>query len=141
MLLGFSTGSFGGGLGNSVDGSGGRYDLDALMMWEVRNLGLGEQAARRERNAQVQQARFNTVRVLDQVAQEITEAAAQVEFRRQQLSILQTAIKTAEQSYRYNWNAFRKLKVYRSKPCSPFKQSKARSGRTCGPSPITTRLN
>ncbi len=44
VLLGFSTGSFGGGLGNSVSDSGGRYDLDALMMWEVRNMGLGEQA-------------------------------------------------------------------------------------------------
>ena len=107
VLLGFSTGSFGGGLGNSVSNSGGRYDLDALMMWEVRNLGLGEQAARRERSAQVQQARFNTLRMLDQVAQEVSEAASQVEFRRQQISLTETAIKSATDSYEHNLDRIR----------------------------------
>jgi len=42
VLLGFSTGGFGGGLGSDQDDFSGRYDFDALMMWEVRNLGLGE---------------------------------------------------------------------------------------------------
>jgi outer membrane protein TolC len=107
VLLGFSTGSFGGGLGNSVSGAGGRYDLDALMMWEVRNLGLGEQAARRERSAQVQQARFNNLRMLDQVAQEVAESAAQVEFRRQQIDVTRSAIQTAEDAYRHNLERIR----------------------------------
>ncbi len=110
VLLGFSTGSFGGGLGNSVSDSGGRYDLDALMMWEVRNLGLGEQAARRERSAQVQQARFNTLRMLDQVAQEVSESAAQVEFRRQQISLAQSAIQSATDSYNHNLDRIREAK-------------------------------
>ncbi|HSG71742.1 MAG TPA: hypothetical protein VLA12_15070, partial [Planctomycetaceae bacterium] len=48
VLLGFTTASFGGGLGGDLDNFGGRYDFDALMMWEVRNLGFGEKAARRE---------------------------------------------------------------------------------------------
>ncbi len=62
VLLGFSTSSFGGGLGNNLDNIGGRYDIDALMMWEVRNLGFGEQAARRERSSQVQQATYTKLR-------------------------------------------------------------------------------
>ena len=46
ILLGFSTGGFGGGLGNQFGDWGGRYDIDALMTWELRNMGLGEQAVR-----------------------------------------------------------------------------------------------
>ncbi|XZE20718.1 hypothetical protein SH449x_000603 [Pirellulaceae bacterium SH449] len=56
VLLGFSTTSFGGGLGSNASNFGGRYDIDAMMVWETRNLGMGERAARRERSAQVQQA-------------------------------------------------------------------------------------
>ena len=58
VLLGFSTTSFGGGLGNKADNFGGRYDIDAMMVWEMRNLGFSEGAARRERSSQVQQANF-----------------------------------------------------------------------------------
>lgn len=49
VLLGFSTSGFGGGLGNNLDNVDDRYDFDALMTWEVRNLGFGERAARPRR--------------------------------------------------------------------------------------------
>ncbi len=102
VLLGYSTGGFGGGLGNNLDNVDGRYDFDALMSWEVRNLGFGEQAARRETSARVQQAKFEQLRVLDQVALEISEAYSQVGFRRQQMALTQQAIQTAEKSYKAN---------------------------------------
>lgn len=102
VLLGFSTGGFGGGLGNELDNMGGRYDLDALMTWEVRNLGLGERAARRRSSAQMQQARFEKLRLMDQVARDISEAHAQVNVRRQQVERMQQAIGAAENSYRRN---------------------------------------
>ncbi|TWT83814.1 Outer membrane efflux protein [Planctomycetes bacterium CA13] len=102
VLLGYSTGGFGGGLGNNLDNVDGRYDFDALMSWEVRNLGFGERAARRESFAQVQQAKFEKLRVMDQVALEISEAYSRVEFRRQQMEITQQAIQTAEKSYQAN---------------------------------------
>ena len=38
VLLGFSTGGFGGGLGNTLENVDGRYDFDALVSW-VYNLG------------------------------------------------------------------------------------------------------
>ncbi|GAA5506872.1 hypothetical protein Rcae01_02325 [Novipirellula caenicola] len=107
VLLGFSTGGFGGGLGNNLDNVDGRYDLDAVMTWEVRNLGFGERAARRESSARVQQARFEKLRVMDQVAREISEAYSQIQFRREQIVVTERAIGSAEDSYNRNLERIR----------------------------------
>lgn len=107
VLLGFSSTSFGGGLGNNADSFGGRYDMDATMVWEMRNLGYGEGAARRERTAQVQQASFAKLRIMDQVAQEVAEANIQVGIRKQQVEMAQTAIVSAQDSYRRNVDRIR----------------------------------
>ncbi|MFO0086411.1 MAG: TolC family protein [Pirellula sp.] len=107
VLLGFSSTSFGGGLGNNAENFGGRYDVDALMVWETRNLGFGEGAARRQRNAQVQQATFAKLRIMDQVAQEVAEANIQVGIRKQQIELAQTAISRARDSYQRNLDRIR----------------------------------
>jgi outer membrane protein TolC len=107
VLLGFSSTSFGGGLGSSPENFGGRFDVDAMMVWEIRNLGFGEAAARRERNAQVEQAKFVKLRILDQVAQEVAEANAQVVIRKQQVEMAQTAIGRAQDSYQRNIDRIR----------------------------------
>ncbi|MFG0266018.1 MAG: TolC family protein [Rhodopirellula sp. JB055] len=102
VLLGYSTGGFGGGLGNDLSDVDGRYDFDAVVTWELRNFGLGERAARNRTSARVQQAKYEKIRVMDQIAAEISESASQVEFRRQQMDLTQQAIATAEQSYEAN---------------------------------------
>jgi outer membrane protein TolC len=107
VLLGVSTTSFGGGLGSDADNFSGRYDVDALMVWEMRNLGFGEGAARRERNAQVQQATYAKLRIMDQVAQEVAEAKVQVDIRSQQVETAQSAISRARDSYRRNLDRIR----------------------------------
>jgi outer membrane protein TolC len=107
VLLGFSSTSFGGGLGNNAENFGGRYDVDALMVWETRNLGFGEGAARRQRNAQVQQATFAKLRIMDQVAQEVAEANIQASIRKQQIELAQTAISRARDSYQRNIDRIR----------------------------------
>jgi outer membrane protein TolC len=102
VLLGFSKGSFGGGLGSSPEDFGSRYDAEAMMIWEVRNMGLGEQAARRSRHAQVHQATLAKLRIMDQVAQEVAEAHVQTIFRREQIEVAKEAILRAQQSYQRN---------------------------------------
>lgn len=102
VLLGYSTGGFGGGLSNNLSNIDGRYDFDAAVSWQVRNLGMGERGARRESSARVQQAKFEKLQVLDQVAREVSEAYSEVGFRRQQIDITQQAITTAQQSYQSN---------------------------------------
>ncbi len=101
-LLGFSTGAFGGGLGNDLSNVAGRIDFDALMSWQVRNLGFGERAVRREAAARIQQAKFAKVRVMDQVAREISEANAQVQVRAQRIATLEPAIQSAQDSFERN---------------------------------------
>jgi outer membrane protein TolC len=99
VLLGFSTGGFGGGLGNHLDQVDGRYDIDALMTWQVRNMGLGEKAARRQQCARVQQAKFERIQMMDQVARQVSEGYAQVLSRSRQISATERAIGFAEKSY------------------------------------------
>lgn len=107
VLLGFSTTSFGGGLGGNAENFGGRYDIDAMMVWEMRNLGFGEAAARRERTAQVQQATFAKLAIMDQVAQQVAEAYVQVGLRKQQVETAQVAIGRARDSYQRNFDRIR----------------------------------
>ena len=107
VLLGFSTGGFGGGLGNSLNNVNGRYDADAILTWQVRNLGFGERAARRETEALIQQAKFEKIRVLDQVAREVAEAHSQVVHRADRIAITRNAIQAAEDSYERNLSRIR----------------------------------
>lgn len=107
VLLGFSNGQFGGGLGNDPDDVDGRYDFDALMTWQIRNLGWGEAAARGESAARVQQRRFEKLRLLDQVARQVSEAHAQVMHRRERIAITRRAAESAESSYRRNLSRIR----------------------------------
>ncbi len=107
VLLGFSTGGFGGGLANQTDNVDGRYDFDAAVAWEARQLGLGERAARRETSAQVQQARFEAARVMDQVAREVSEFHSQAQHRFQRIELCQRSIESAKHSYERNLQRIR----------------------------------
>jgi outer membrane protein TolC len=107
VLLGFSSGGFGGGPGNNLSNVAGRYDFDALMTWEIRNLGFGEGAARRETRARIEQARFENIRTMDRVAREISEARSQVSHRAERITITKKAIRSAQDSYERNLNRIR----------------------------------
>jgi len=102
VLLGMSYGGNGGGLGDDVSNFGDRMDFDAVAFWEVRNLGYGEQAARNQARAALEQARWKQVQVMDQVASDVAEAYAQVVSRREQIDLARTGITSARQSYRRN---------------------------------------
>jgi len=78
-----------------------------MMVWEMRNLGVGERSARREKNAQVQQAIYTKLRLMDQVAQEVAEANVQVGARREQVELARLAIENAKESYRRNLERIR----------------------------------
>jgi outer membrane protein TolC len=102
VLLGLSYGGNGGGLGSQFENYGDRMDFDAVAYWELRNLGVGERAARGEAQSRVRQARYRQVEVLDRVASEIVEAHTQVQAKREQRTGAEAAIARAEASYRRN---------------------------------------
>ncbi|MCU0878622.1 MAG: TolC family protein [Pirellulaceae bacterium] len=107
IILGVSYGGFGAGLGGQIENGGDRFDFDGAAFWELRNLGFGEQAARDRAGASLQQARMREVAQLDAVAREIVEAQAQVAARRRMIATSQTAIESAENSYRRNLERIR----------------------------------
>jgi outer membrane protein TolC len=102
VLLGVSQGGFGAGLNGDFERFGGRFDADIAAWWEVRNLGLGERAARHESQARLQQARWREIAVMDQIAREVVEARTRVVSRREQLDIARRAVELADASRRKN---------------------------------------
>jgi len=107
MLLGASYGGFGGGMGDTVADFNDRTDFDAVAVWQIRNLGFGEQAARESAGARIQQARFREVQVMDQIAREVTEAQARVHARRNRIAVAQAGIQSARDSYDRNFSRIR----------------------------------
>lgn len=110
VLMGTSYAGFGGGQGSQIDNTAGRFDLDAIAYWQVRSMGVGEYAARREALAIYDQTRFKQVRVMNLVSREIVEAHAQILFRHRQIAISQQAVERATASFQRNWLRVRDLK-------------------------------
>lgn len=102
VLLGMSYGGMGGGLGSSIINSHDRWDADAVAVWEIRNLGFGERAARNETSSIHRQAEMRQMAVLDRVAREVTEAHAQVSQRQKRIELATRGVKAAEKSYELN---------------------------------------
>lgn len=101
-ILATSYTGFGGGQGSDLDDFGDRVDFDAVAFWEIRNLGFGERAARNRARAQMQQAEFEQIRRMDEVAREVVEGHAQVLARQRQISLAEQAVQSAVESYRLN---------------------------------------
>lgn len=102
VLVGASYSGFGGGIGDRVGDFHDRADFDAMAVWQVRNLGFGERAARNAASARVDQNRFRQLQTMDLVAREVVEAQAQVQARSRQIATAEEAVAAAEQSYRLN---------------------------------------
>lgn len=102
MLLGVSYGGFGAGRGGEIDGYSDRFDADAAMWWEIRNLGFGERAVRGEMQARLDQAQLRQVAILDQIAREVVESHSQVQSRTRQVETAREAMFVARSSYDRN---------------------------------------
>jgi outer membrane protein TolC len=102
-----SYGSFGGGGGGNGSNFSDRTDFTGLAYWQLRNLGLGDQAARRERTSQVRQAWNRQEAITDQVAQEVGEAYAQWRSRSKQIEPAAQGVRAAQSSYDLNLKRIR----------------------------------
>jgi len=110
VLMGTSYAAFGGAQGSQILNTGGRYDMDAIAYWQVRGMGVGQYAARREARAMYDQKRFAQMRVMNEVAREIVQAHAQVQARHRQIAISQQAVERATASFDRNLLRVRDLK-------------------------------
>lgn len=72
-----SSGYFGGGINDDMTNFGARNSIDVQVLWELRNLGFGDRAAVRGRQAESQAATLELFRTQDRVAAEVVRAHAQ----------------------------------------------------------------
>jgi len=102
VMLGMSYGGMAGGTGSTIANGAGRFDMDAVAYWEIRNLGFGEQAARNMMSSGVRQAQQRQLAILDQVAREVVEAHTQVQERERRINVAKEGVIAAERSYQMN---------------------------------------
>jgi outer membrane protein TolC len=96
----------GGIYGSDLNGHGnpwtGRIDPSVQVVWELRNLGLGNRAAVRERQAETQQANIELFRIQDRVAAEVAQAVAHLESAATRIERAETGLKEAQINFAGN---------------------------------------
>ncbi len=107
VLLGASYGGFGGGMGDTVADFNDRIDFDAMAIWQIRNLGYGEKAARQAASARLQQETMRQVRVMDTIAREVAEAEVRVRTRFGRIATAQSGVQFSRESFDHNFTRIR----------------------------------
>jgi outer membrane protein TolC len=103
LQVGLSAGGFGGGEGSFFGNFSDRTDFDALLVWELRNLGFGNRALQRERDSQHLQARLTAEQIRDTIASQIARAYYQVQFRQRQIEASRYQLKAAAEAVPLNF--------------------------------------
>ncbi|MEK6248155.1 MAG: TolC family protein, partial [Planctomycetales bacterium] len=107
IQLGASAGTFGGGAGNNFQNQGGRSDIDALAVWELKNLGIGNHLLKRRRGTQLVQAEMEVEFLQDRVIAQVITAAADVASYRRQVIATRKGAEAAKKSYALNLDRIR----------------------------------
>ena len=87
---------------NTVAQAAAQTRVASARLVELRNLGLGEAAARQGARSRLEQAKLRQIQLMDRVAREIVESHAQSESLRGQIAVAQSGIAAATDSYRRN---------------------------------------
>lgn len=76
-----------------------RFDINAAMLWELKNFGFGNRALVREREGQRQQAIVDLFMAQDKVAAEVAQSHAQLQSAAARISIMDEGLKRALINY------------------------------------------
>lgn len=90
----------GGTLGDIQYGS--RFDLNAVALWELKNMGAGNRALIREREGQRLQANIELFNTQDKVAAEVAQAHAQLRSAKNRVALADTGLREALINYEGN---------------------------------------
>lgn len=114
VFVGFSAGTFGGGsnlatqpVGSSPFGSDqarfgnfqSRTDLDAVVYWSLRNLGVGNQAQIAASGSRVRQSEWQLLMLMDRVRADVARAYVRVHARFHQLATAEDAVREADTAW------------------------------------------
>src|SRR5262249_3191496 len=95
-------GYFGGGINDFMGNFGARFSVDVQAVWELQNLGLGNRAARREREAESRQALLQLLRTQDRVTAEVVQAHARVKRAANRLKAAEDEVINAAETVEKN---------------------------------------
>lgn len=105
--LGVSWGGYAGGVGDTIGNQRDRFDFDALVYWEVRNLGLGESAARTSAKSRMHQSQFRRAKLGAVIRKEVAIAYAGVGSAAKQIIQAEAGVKSANDSLTRNFKRIR----------------------------------
>jgi outer membrane protein TolC len=111
VLLGYSAGTFGGGSDLAAQPRFGsfdtRQDLDVVMYWSLRNLGVGNVALIRVSQSQYRQSELRALETLDRVRAEVASAQVRVLARFAQIEINEKAIQSSQTAFKADFERTR----------------------------------
>ncbi|MEX0701778.1 MAG: TolC family protein [Planctomycetales bacterium] len=107
LFVGYAGAGFGGGPNSQLGDFGGRGDFDALAVWEVKNLGLGNRALQRQRQSQHRQAHLEYAWIRDQVIAEVSQAHYRSTYRREQIEHARRQVAAAADALPLNFRGIR----------------------------------
>lgn len=99
---GLSSGSFGGGFNSNLSNFGARNSMDLQVLWEFQNLGLGNRAAVREKQAENQIAFWELFRTQDRIAAEVAQTLEQARRSNNRVKLAEEGLKNAIESAQKN---------------------------------------
>lgn len=106
VILGFSAGDFGGGSNLAADlgrprfgDFGSRSDLDVIVFWQFRNLGLGNVALARAADSRVKQTQMRELETLNFVRTQVAEAHAIMKAGLPQMEAAEKAVKASTEAF------------------------------------------
>ena len=94
-------GAAGSGPNSSMDW-GSRFDVNAAVLWELKNFGLGNRALIKERDAQRYQALIDLFQIQDRVAAEVAKCHAQLRSATVRVGLADTGLRNALTSFEGN---------------------------------------
>ncbi len=105
QVPGLAGGYFGGGVNDSMENFGPRFSVDLQAVWEIQNLGLGNRAARREREAESRLALLQLLRTQDRVTAEVVQAYARLKRSANRLKAAEDGLANARETAEKNLKA------------------------------------
>ncbi|WP_422926302.1 TolC family protein [Singulisphaera sp. PoT] len=103
LLLGYSGGAFGGGsdlVGTQLSHFAGRTDFDVQVFWTLSNMGFGNLAMIKQRQAEVGQADGDRARTIAEVRSTVAEAFAEVAAAKRRIEVTTKQLASAEEGFR-----------------------------------------
>jgi outer membrane protein TolC len=103
-------GYFGGGVNDNMRNFGARGDFDIQVLWELQNLGFGNHARVKEKQAEHQFASFELLRTQDLVAAEVVQAFTKAQEAHIRVKEAEIGLKLAAESVQKNFEGLSQTK-------------------------------